>query len=531
MGVYLNCGNEAFRRICNGTYIDKTGLIDYVNSIMETPDNLICFSRPRRFGKTFAATMLAAYYDRSCDSRALFQNLKIGQKLSFEKYLNHYDVIYLDITWFTSRSKMNGKNPVEEIQSSVIEELQEAFPGMIKETEEYLPNAVLSIYRKTGRSFFFIIDEWDALFREAKENENLQKSYVQLLRGLFKSGPAMKAAISGAYMTGILPIKKYGTESALTDFREFTMTQPGKLAEYVGFTEPEVKELCLRYDMDFENMRTWYDGYSFNSIQHVYGPNSVMHAIKNEEFGNYWTTSETYESLKDYISMNYDGLEDAVIAMLGGQRIGIETLSFQNDMISFRSKDDVITLLIHLGYLAYDSAKSEAYIPNLEVAESFKLAIQNTGWCGVSAALRASEELLNATIAGNSDAVAAALDEIHSSESSVLQYNDENSLSCAVTIAYYTAKNYYTVIRELPSGKGFADLTFLPRQGSDKPAMIIELKYNKTADSAIQQIKARRYEGALKDYQGNLLLVGINYDKSDKKKHHSCAIERWKAAQ
>ncbi len=224
--------------------------------------------------------------------------------------------------------------------------------------------------------------------------------------------------------------------------------------------------------------------------------NKGFRAILN---GSYWTTSETYESLRDYISMNFDGLRDAIIAALAGERIGIETLSFQNDLTSFKSRDDVLTLLIHLGYLAYDEAKNQAYIPNLEVAESFKIAVQNTDWRGVNRALRASEDLLNAAISENSEAVVAALDEVHSSETSILQYNDENSLSCAIAIAFYTARNYYTIIRELPAGKGFADLAFLPRKGVEKPAMIVELKYDKTADSAIRQIKDRRYEGALRD--------------------------------
>lgn len=344
-----------------------------------------------------------------------------------------------------------------------------------------------------------------------------------MLRGLFKGGPATDITIAGAYMTGILPIKKYGTESALTDFREYTMVQPLKLAQYVGFTEAEVIALCEEHQLDFESMQTWYDGYSFHKVQHVYSPNSVMNAVKNEEFGNYWTKSETYESLKGYISMNLDGLKDAVIAMLGGQRIKIDTLSFQNDITSLQNRDNVLTLLIHLGYLAYDQKQREVYIPNLEVADAFRLAVQDTGWREVSDALRESEYLLNATLEGKAEAMEQAVDRIHIENTSVLQYNNENALSCVITLAYFTARNDYTIIRELPSGKGFADLAFVPHRDSDKPALLVELKYDKTADAAIRQIKEKQYTGALKDYLGNLILVGINYDSGTKK--HTCRIE------
>ncbi len=528
MGIYLNPGNEGFRTILNGTYVDKTGLVDYVNSTVDTPYKLTCFSRPRRFGKSFAAKMLCAYYDKSCDSRSLFEGLEIAGRESFEKYLNQYNVIYLDITRFTSTAAAL-ETVVKDIQEKVIEELRQAYPVCVREDEKILADALVSISNETGNKFIIIIDEWDALFREAKNDDALQKEYVQLLRGLFKAGIATDRTIAAAYMTGILPIKKYGTQSAMTDFREYTMVSPTKLAEYVGFTEAEVEALCKKYGMDFENMRAWYDGYSFNRIHHVYSPNSVMNALQNEEFCNYWTMSETFESLQYYISMNFDGLKDAVIQMLGGQRTEIDIITFQNDMTSFRSKDDVLTLLVHLGYLAYDSQTQEAYIPNREVAEVFKASVRGGEWKPVENAIKQAEKLLDATIRGDGDAVAASLELAHEACSSVLTYNDENSLACSIYIAYYTAKNYYTIIRELPAGKGFADYAFIPRKNTDKPAMIIELKYDKDADTAIRQIKEKRYAGVLDDYAGNLLLVGINYDRDAKgegAKRHSCVIEK-----
>ncbi|MBQ8230332.1 MAG: AAA family ATPase [Lachnospiraceae bacterium] len=521
MGMYVNIGNAGFRSIRKGLYVDKSGLIAFINRTLGTKDKLTCVSRPRRFGKSFATQMLCAYYDRNCDSRELFSDLEIAKDKTFEENLNKFDVIYLDITWFISTVK-NIKDTVSYLQDQVIQELCSiySFAG----EEHSLPIVLAKIAETAGCKFIIIIDEWDALFREAKDDTDLQKEYIQLLRGLFKSSLTDKM-IEAAYMTGILPIKKYGTQSALTDFREYTMIQPKKLAKYVGFTEKEVKDLCRENDMDFEEARRWYDGYSFSKEHSVYSPNSVIQAISNEEWGDYWTETETYESLKYYIGMNEDGLKDAIISMLGGVRCKINTRTFQNDMSNLKSRDDVLTLLVHLGYLAYDSTQKEVYIPNQEVADEFRNAVEYSGWEGVSAALQASESLLEATIRGDAETVAKGIDEVHSANTSVLAYNSEQALSCVITIAYYVARKDYTLIRELPAGKGFADIAFLPRKHTNKPALIVELKWDKSAQGAICQIKDKQYVGALEEYADNLLMVGINYDKTNKK--HECIIEKY----
>ena len=343
MSDYLNIGNAGFSNVKNGLYVDKTGLISFINNTLNTMDKLTCVSRPRRFGKSYAAKMLCAYYDKSCDSSKLFNDLEIAKSPSYKRYLNQYDVIYLDITLFIAAAS-SIKTVVTDLQKKVIAELQDAYPEvMMKET---LFESLSSVTYSTGNKFIVIIDEWDALFREAKNDTELQEEYIQLLRGLFKSSLTDKM-IAGAYMTGILPIKKYGTQSALTDFKEFTMTAPKKLAEYVGFTEEEVKKLCEIYDMNFAEMKHWYDGYSFNKVKSVYSPNSVIEAIQNEEFGSYWTQTETYESLKLYIDMDTVGLKAAIVQMLGGAHYPINIRTFQNDLTSIKSKDDVLTLLIH----------------------------------------------------------------------------------------------------------------------------------------------------------------------------------------
>ncbi|MCD7813187.1 MAG: ATP-binding protein [Lachnospiraceae bacterium] len=528
MGLYLNPGYAGFEEIRRDIYVDKTGLISFMNSLIGKPKPLVSFSRPRRFGKSYDANMICAYYDKSCDSRFLFEDLKISKDDSFEKHLNKYNVITFDVTGFIADSKDNDTDIVLNIKNTLFEELRGVFPGCIADEEKNLGKALYAVVSNGNEKFVFVIDEWDALFREYKDDKQLQEDYILFLRSLFKNKDTTSRTIAAAYMTGILPIKKYGTESALTDFKEYSMTRPGRLAEYIGFTEDEVKRLCDEYQMEFGDMQSWYDGYSFNRIEHVYSPNSVMNALQEEEIANYWTQTETFESLRKYIEINMDGLKDAILLMLGGQRVQIDVSTFQNDITSFRNKDDVLTLLIHLGYLAYDQKKKEVYIPNQEVTEAFQSSIKGGNWKNVEQAISNAERLLDATLRRESDSVAQALEAVHEECSSVLTYNDESSLACAIYIAYYTARNYYKVIRELPTGKGFADYAFVPGRDTDKPAMIIELKYDKNADTAIRQIHENRYAGDLKGYFGNLLLVGINYDKDAKgtnAKRHSCVIE------
>lgn len=374
MGKYLNLGNAGFESIRKGSYVDKTEMLSFINSTLGTTDKLTCVSRPRRFGKSFAAQMLCAYYDKSCDSRKLFEGLKIAEDASFGKYLNKYNVIYLDITLFLSMAS-DIKNIVKDIEAAVVGELQHTFPGARKDSS--LPEMLFNTVENGSGKFIMIIDEWDALFREAKDDTRLQREYIDLLRSLFKSSWT-DIIFEAAYMTGILPIKRYGTQSAVSDFREYTMLSPGRLVQYIGFTEQEVRELCEQYDMDFNEMKYWYDGYSFRRLRSVYSPNSVMEAIKRDEFGSYWTRTETYESLRIYIDLDEDGLRESIIRMIAGEQVRVDVGTFQNDITNIQKKDDVLTLLIHLGYLAYDSEKETAYIPNEEVRKEFLRAVSSS---------------------------------------------------------------------------------------------------------------------------------------------------------
>ena len=522
MGIYLNPGNNKFKRAVNSDiYVDKTGLIKYTNSIVDTLQSCVCVSRPRRFGKSMAADMLTAYYSKGCDSRELFSSLEIAKDESFEEHLNKYDTIFLNMQEFLSRSS-NVKELLERVEGKVIRELKKQYPDVELYDENDLAETMQDIFAESECPFIVIIDEWDCIFREFKHDKAAQEIYLDFLRDLLKD----KEYIYLAYMTGILPIKKYGTHSALNMFDEFSMIDPGPLAEYVGFTEKEVEALCQKYQMDINEIKNWYDGYSFEEVESVYSPKSVVSCMRLGKLGNYWNQTETFEALQIYIDMNFEGLRDDILSMIAGETVPVNTRCFTNDMTTFRTEDDVLTLLIHLGYLGYRYADKTVFIPNEEIRSEYVSAIAVSDWGEVSKALKNSADTLQAIWQGREEQVAEGIRQAHF-ETSHLQYNDENALSYTISLALYAARNFYTVHRELSGGKGFADIVFVPRKRFlDKPALVVELKWDKNAEGAIQQIKEKEYCRSLEEYKGNLLLVGINYDK--KTQVHTCKIEQYR---
>ena len=522
MGNYLNPDNSKFQRAVNSDiYVDKTGLIKYTNHVINTMQAYVCVSRPRRFGKSMAADMLTAYYSRGCDSRELFAGLEIAKDENFGGYLNKYDTIFLNIQEFLSRSS-NVQELLTRIKQRVIRELTRQYPDVELFDPEDLAETMQDIYAESKCPFVLIIDEWDCIFREFKNDKEAQEKYLDFLRDLIKD----KSYIHLAYMTGILPIKKYGTHSALNMFDEFSMIDPGPLASYVGFTEAEVKKLCEEYHMELGEIRNWYDGYSFEEVPSVYSPKSVVSCMRLGKLGNYWNQTETFEALQLYIDMNFEGLRDDILSMLAGEEVPVNTGSFTNDMTTFRTEDDVLTLLIHLGYLGYHYSARSVFIPNDEIRAEYVNAVSVSNWGEVSKALKNSADTLQAIWQGREKQVAEGIRQAHF-ETSHIQYNDENALSYTISLALYAARNFYTVHRELAGGKGFADLVFIPRKRfADKPALVVELKWDKDAVGAIAQIKEREYCQSLEEYQGNLLLVGVNYDK--KTQEHSCKIEEYR---
>ena len=521
MGTYFNPSNESFTCDKNSKiYMDKTGLLDYLNDVICTNSKCIAVSHARRFGKSHAAGMIDAYYSRGCDSYEIFKDTKIATKDNFRKHMNQYNVIHLDISSFWDAYK---DNIVEKIREYILDELKEVYGEQIDD-RKMISSVLMSVYKITNIPFVIIIDEWDCVIRNSG-NEDLVHEYLQFLHSLFKSEES-KVFLALAYITGILPIKKIKDESALNNFREYTMLKSRQLTKYFGFTEEEVEDLCEKYHMDFDTAKTWYNGYLIDGI-HMYNPNSVAQAMLNQDFDSYWKNTSSFESINTFITMNYEGLKDDVLSMLSGGKVRLNVNTFQNDLSTVASKDDALTALIHLGYLGYDADRKSAYIPNYEVAAAFELALQTGSWKEVARSISKCDELLDVTIDGEADRVAELIELAHETYTSILKYNDENSLSCVLTMAYFTAPAYYNIVREFPAGKGFADLVFIPRANAGKrPAMVVELKYNQSADSAIQQIKERRYQGVLSGYSDKILLVGVNYDADgEDKKKHTCVIE------
>lgn len=528
MGTFLNPRTNLFRNsLRSEIYIDKSMLIAQTNKLINTEQRYICVSRPRRFGKSMAANMLSAYYTQGDSTAELFDTLKIHYCDSYAEHLNQYDVLKINMQDFLSSSS-DLDEMLTTLSQYLIFDLLEKYTDIRMRNQNSLIQVMNDIYSHTGHPFVILIDEWDCLFREYQDDKDTQKKYLNFLRMWLKD----KDYVALAYMTGILPIKKYGSHSALNMFTEYSMTDSGALSDYFGFTESEVMKLCAQYKMCFDEAKSWYNGYKLvthtangDIIHSIYSPKSVVESMIRHKFDTYWNQTETYEALKKYIQMDMNGLKQAVVEMLAGNPVKINTKTFSNDMTSFATKDDILTLLIHLGYLTYNSIDETVSIPNKEVAQEYINAISTMDWTEVIRSIDASRQLLNAMWNMDGDSVALGLDHAHD-EISILQYNDENSLSCTIHLTFYFAQEYYNMVREYPSGKGFADICLIPRKSHpDKAAAIIELKWNKNAQGAIDQIRNKQYVNAFKDYHGNLLLVGINYDK--KTKRHSCKIEKY----
>lgn len=434
MGRFVNPDSSAFQVALNSRiYVDKTGLIEYTNSVLDTTNAYICNSRPRRFGKSYAANMLAAYYSKGTDSEQMFSGLRISKDADFKKHLNKYDVIHIDIQWFLANCD-DADKVVSFITKSVLDELRGIYPDALPQEVVTLPDALSRVKECTGQKFVVIIDEWDVIIRDGAIIENVQDEYLNFLRGMFKGVEPTKY-IQLAYLTGILPIKKERAQSAVNNLDEFTMLQADELAPYIGFTENEVKGLCEKYNRDFDKVKKWYDGYLLDGYQ-VYNPKAVVSVMTKGRFRSYWSETGSYEVVVPLICMNYDGLKNAIIEMLSGSEVKVDTATFKNDPAKIQNRDDVITYLIHLGYLGYNEDSESAFVPNEEIRQELITAVRSSNWDELIAFQQESRKLLTATLSMDEKQVAAEIDKFHSQYASMIQYNDENSLSSIITIAY-----------------------------------------------------------------------------------------------
>ena len=520
MGIYLNPGFNRFnedKQFIN--FVDKSMLIATLNKKLNTRDCLICSSRPRRFGKTMAANMIAAYYSKGCDSHEVFSDLKISKDPSFEENINKYNVLFIDCAGMYN-NKPNDYTLVKMITESVVKEFRQNFQNIIFSDNCTLAQAILSVYSELGEKFIIILDEYDILIRERDEKE--LKLFLKLLNGLFKYN-ALLSSIALAYLTGIMPIIKDRSQSGLNNFKEYTMLDAEDMAPFMGFTVDEVKSLADKNNMDFEEIKRWYDGYNLNGVE-LYSPISIIRAIEKKRCDDYWTQTGSYEAVSDYIELNLNGIKDDVIKMMAGENIEVDVSGFNNNLKSFKIKEDVFTYLIHLGYLAYDVYSKTCRIPNAEIKSEWGWIIGfSKKYKKVGEITNLSKKLLEATYNLEGEEVAKSLEKSHELLTSNLSYNNEQSMQSAIMLSYFYAYDYYTILPEVTTGKGYADIVMVPFV-PNIPALVIELKKDKVVGGAIEQIKEKDYPSRLSGYVGNTLLVGISYDSKTKK--HSCIIER-----
>ena len=522
MGFYINAGNENLKRALNSEiFVDKSLILQKLCSLLNTNQSFICVSRPRRFGKTTVRDLMVAFFSKGCDSREMFSNLKIAHDPCFEENLNKFNVIAVDLGAVFNTVE-NRIDVLKNLRKEFLEDFRNEFQDIEFSDEDSIAKMIMRVYAVTKIQFIIIIDEYDTLIRE-RQSESLLEEYRSFLNSLFKNNE-LSSAIALAYLTGILPIQRDRVQSKLNNFNESTILSPLGLEEFFGFTKAEVKALCKEYKMKFKDCEKWYDGYKINKLS-IYNPNSVVKAMLAREYANYWNTTGSYEVVADYIKLDFDGTKSAIIDMLTGTEIKVNVDKFENSLNKINSKDNVLTYLIHLGYVNYNKTTGLCRIPNKEIRQEWEKAIESAGnFSKVVKMISDSEKLLKWTQESDAEKVAAALDIAHQTVADPLDYNDESSLKTAIILAYYTATSKYTVVKELPTGRGFADIGFIPLNKKD-PGMVVELKYDKDAESAIKQIKNKNYPKVFENYLDNLLLVGVNYDKSTKV--HECKIEKY----
>ena len=552
MGDFLNpCNGNSFtilaKRKDRYLFVDKTDFIEITNKRLDEDDRFIAVTRPRRFGKTVTADMLLAYYSKAYAEQRIFDNLKISGKDSYTEYLNKYDVIYIDMN--SIKDKYTSYKSDSSVYVEGIDDLVDFMQYMImlelKKNSDYaeqiskdpligkksLSSALQAICTYTGEKFILIMDEWDLIYRDYRDDNALQEKFIELLRGLFKSKSG-QACFALVYLTGILPIKKYNSQSALNVFKEYNMLRPVPYEKYFGFTEEEIDEIVKSPSCRItrQELKDWYEGYRLNGID-IYNPNSVVSAVTDGVCQSYWSGTSSNEEVVRLINMNFDGIKDDIISLIEGSSIQFSCTTFQNDMVSIKNKDDIFSLLVCLGYLGcMDDGDNYrlAYVPNREIKNALADLVKVQPWFNSMPVIERSESLFEAITALDGDRTAEIITQIHNSPNiSLLTYNREESMVfCLISGLMWSTEKEYECFRELQSGKGSADLVYVPKRNARLPVLLIEFKYGRSAEEALHQIKEKEYFSRYRngDYQNDILLIGISYNP--KTKDHQCIIEK-----
>ena len=550
MGNILNpTENNSFIKLVkfkdSEIFVDKTDFIEKISAKVNTQNCFLAITRPRRFGKTVTAHMLLAYYSKGYARQDIFEKLEIANKLSYAEHLNKYNVIYIDMNSIKDQYisyKADSSLYIEAIDD-IVDFLQYMIVQELKENKEYaeqinnaplvgkksLSSALQVICKYTGEKFIFIMDEWDLICREYRNEPELLEKFIEVMRGLFKSDKG-QACFALAYLTGILPIKKYNSQSALNVFKEYNMLRPVPYEEYFGFTEEEVAEIVKlpQCKISHQELKEWYKGYKLNG-KDIYNPNSVVSAISDGICQSYWSGTSSNEEVVRLINMNFRGIKNDITKLIDGIKIPFNSNNFQNDMVTIKDKNDIFSLLVCLGYLGCSERNNGlklAYVPNQEIKQTLLSIVRCQKWSRRTEIVKRSEMLLNSIIKKpDENKVAEIIQEIHNSTAvSLLDYNDEESLTyCVMTGLLWSTLDDYNYHREDQAGKGRVDLVYEPI--TDKlPLILIEFKYDSSAEEAINQIKTKEYFKRYTRQYHNTVIVGINY--STKTKDHQCMIEK-----
>lgn len=534
MGMFLNSivPFEGYKEIAKTRFfVDKTPMIDeIISSVTVDGQKYLCITRPRRFGKSVAANMIGAFFERSVDGKALFDSLEIASSANYRKHLNMYDIIYIDFSRMP-RDCNSYEQYISRIQDGINHDLREAFPELPLAGGWAVWDNLQLIFEKTKKRFVFVIDEWDAIFHKDFITEAHKRKYTEFLRNLLKE----QGYVKFVYMTGVLPIAKYSDGSELNMFKEYSIASRAKFSEYFGFLDWEVDGLYKKYLQTAENprisrddLRNWYDGYYTKGGERVYNPRSVVCALTDNELANYWTSSGTYDSVFGYIKDNVSEIQDDIAFMYAGGSVVSDIQEYAASSMQLKTKDEIYSSMVVYGLLTYkDGAVS---IPNRELMDSFSAMMKKEKSLGYIYNLaNASRKMLSATLSGDTETMAEILKLAHDTESPVFSYNSEIELSAVVNLVYLAARDKYRVEREDKAGEGYVDFIFYPERRNET-GIILELKVDDTAEHAIRQIKERNYVlrfagklGETPKYTGRILAVGISYNR--KTKEHFCKVE------
>jgi len=519
MSYFLNNIDKKneFTLMCIEDYfVDKTELITKLNTTVNKKDRFICITRPRRFGKSVNAAMLASYYAKNLDTKDVFDKLNVSKCDSYMDHLNKHNVIYMSL----NTSNFNFKTYEEYLNyfvNNLISDMKEFCPDV--NPNDYLSDMIRSAYQKTGEGFIFIIDEWDYIHTNKLFTSDERANFSEFLTDILKDRPYVEFA----YMTGVLPIAKYPSGSSLNMFDQYDALEDPLYGDYFGFTQSEVDYLCSKQNkISVEQLKEWYNGYLNDAGDSIYNPMSVCNALNRGKCTNYWGNTVPLNEITDYVVHDIDGIRKYILRLAAGETIEMELFGYNSENPNVNTKNKILSLMVIGGFLAYH--EKQIFIPNREVMKKFETLLLTPEMGNISRILEKSKDLLNATINQDEDTVAKLIDEAHTNNSDYFNYNNENTLSCIISIAYFAAKDKYNIKREDTTGKGRADFSFLPLNPMDT-AFILELKVTGSVEEAMDQIKSRDYKSTLSAYCGKKLAVAIYYDEDSKDKKHFVKIE------